>query len=243
VCSSDLKVRDAHSLYLEALAELGPVGLGLLVAALGIPGIAAIRARRRRLVPAGFAAYVAYVAHAGVDWDWEMTVVTLTALFCGAALLVAARDERTKPISTRFRAGGLAAAFVLAAFAFVGLVGNSALAASEEAARAGDVERAEAEARKAARWAPWSSAPWEQLAEVRFARGAAAAARASLRKAIEKDPRNWSLWYELALRSDTKAAQRVALARARRLNPLSPEIDQLRAALASARRRAARRRG
>jgi tetratricopeptide (TPR) repeat protein len=236
------KVRDAHSLYLETLAELGPVGLGLLVAALGIPALAAVKARRHRLVPAAFGAYVAYLVHAGVDWDWEMPVVTLIALFCGTALLVAARDERTKSISAPFRAVALVAVFVLAASVFVGLVGNSALAASEKAARAGELERAEAEARKAARWAPWSSEAWEQLAEVRFARGAAAAARASLRTAIAKDPRNWNLWYELALQSDTKAAQRVALARARRLNPLSPEIAQFQAARASAAREALRRR-
>ena len=45
------KVRDAHSLYLEVLAELGPLGLLLLVLALGAPVVAAVRARRHPLVP------------------------------------------------------------------------------------------------------------------------------------------------------------------------------------------------
>ena len=34
--------RDAHSLYLETLAELGPLGLALLLAALGLPLAAAV---------------------------------------------------------------------------------------------------------------------------------------------------------------------------------------------------------
>ena len=31
--------------------------------------------------------YVAFLFHAGVDWDWEMPAVTVAGLFCGAALL------------------------------------------------------------------------------------------------------------------------------------------------------------
>ena len=45
-------VRDAHSLYLEVLAELGPLGLALLVLALGVPLVGAFFARGHPLVPA-----------------------------------------------------------------------------------------------------------------------------------------------------------------------------------------------
>jgi hypothetical protein len=235
------KVIDAHSLYLETLAELGPVGLAFLLAGLGVPVLAAVAARRRALVPAAFAAYLAYLAHAAIDWDWELPGVTLAALFCGIALLVAARrDTKTSVVSGRLRAGALGAIVVLSSFAFVGVVGTSALAASERAATAGDLEKAEAEARKAARWAPWSSEPWKELAQVQLAQGDDAAARGSLRKAIAKDAGNWRLWYDLALQSESRSAQRRALARARSLNPLSPEIDRFRAALATARRQATR---
>src|SRR5207247_266185 len=64
------KVRDAHSLYLETLAELGVVGLLLLLVALAVPLSVAVRARRQPLVPALFGAYVAYPVHASLDWDW-----------------------------------------------------------------------------------------------------------------------------------------------------------------------------
>ena len=50
-------VRDAHNLYLETVAELGIVGLALLLVALGTPLVAAARARNRRLVATAAAAY------------------------------------------------------------------------------------------------------------------------------------------------------------------------------------------
>jgi hypothetical protein len=225
------KVKDAHSLYLETLAELGPVGLGLLVTALGIPFLAAVRARDRGLVPAALGAYSAYVVHAGVDWDWEMPAVTLAALFCGAAVLAASRGRvKTYVLSARFRIAGIVAAGVLGAWAFTGLIGNVALAASEDAATRVDRHTQEADARKASRWAPWSSAPWRLLGEAQLARGDLAAARENLRRAIDKDPRDWRLWYDLALAS-AGTAQRRALARALHLNPLEPELVQLRSEL------------
>ena len=49
--------RDAHSLYVETLAELGPLGLALLVGALGAPFLALRSARERPLVPALAGAY------------------------------------------------------------------------------------------------------------------------------------------------------------------------------------------
>ena len=83
-------VRDAHSLYLETAAELGVVGLALLLAALGTPLVAAARARDPKLVATSTAAYSTFLVHAGLDWDWEMPVTTLAGLACGAALLVSA---------------------------------------------------------------------------------------------------------------------------------------------------------
>ena len=84
--------QDAHSLYIETLAELGPVGLVLLLIVLGAP-LAALPRARSPAVPAAIGVYVAYLVHAGVDWDWEMPAVTLAALLCGAAVLAASRRE------------------------------------------------------------------------------------------------------------------------------------------------------
>jgi hypothetical protein len=82
--------RDAHSLYLETLAELGPIGLALLLAVLLIP-LLALRGGRDPLLATAAGAYVAFLVHAGVDWDWEIPAVTLAGLACGSAMLVARR--------------------------------------------------------------------------------------------------------------------------------------------------------
>jgi O-antigen ligase len=84
--------RDAHSVYLETLAELGPIGLALLLTALLIP-LLALRGGRDPLLATAAAAYVAFLVHAGVDWDWELPAVTLAGLACGSAMVVARRPD------------------------------------------------------------------------------------------------------------------------------------------------------
>jgi tetratricopeptide (TPR) repeat protein len=212
-------VRDAHNLYLEVLAELGPIGLALLGLALAVPFVPAVRARGHPLVPAAVAAYVAFLVHAAVDWDWELTAVTLVALAVGVALLAAGdADEPARPLGLTTRAVGAGAAIALSAVAFVGLVGASALAESERALDKGRYEKADSEARKASRWWRWSSEPWRVLGDTQAAAGDLPAARASYRKAIDKDGRDWLLWYRLSSVSDGAEA-RQALAEAARLNP------------------------
>jgi hypothetical protein len=77
-------VRDAHSLYLETAAELGLVGLLALAALIaGIVGAA----RRRHAPPAVVAALAAFALHAGLDWDWELPALGLTAVLLAARLL------------------------------------------------------------------------------------------------------------------------------------------------------------
>ncbi len=73
-------VINAHSLYLQAMAELGLPGLLLLLVLVGavILGLALrARGRRRTLYGALLAAAIVWALHAGVDWDWEMPVVTV----------------------------------------------------------------------------------------------------------------------------------------------------------------------
>jgi O-antigen ligase len=94
--------REAHSLYVESLAELGPFGLALVLGALAIP-LLALRRARGPLAATAAAGYVAFLVHAGVDWDWETPAVTLTGLFCGALLLVCARGEQTRALGPRHR--------------------------------------------------------------------------------------------------------------------------------------------
>ena len=82
-----LFVRDAHSLYVETLSELGPVGLALVLAVVALPLSGAFRRRGDPLVAVAGAGFAVFAVHAGLDWDWEMPVVTLAGLGCAAVLL------------------------------------------------------------------------------------------------------------------------------------------------------------
>src|SRR5207248_269363 len=55
--------RDAHNLYIETLAELGPIGLVLLVATLALPFLGLRGGRPDPLVAAAAAAYLAFLLH------------------------------------------------------------------------------------------------------------------------------------------------------------------------------------
>ena len=128
--TADAGALDAHNLYLETLAELGPVGLVLLLAFLAVPLTRArAAARTTPLGAAAVAAYAAFLVHALVDWDWEMPAVTASAVAVGASLLVATRRE-TGPLPDRVRLAAAALAVVLAVVALVGLASGAVPAAA-----------------------------------------------------------------------------------------------------------------
>ncbi|MGZ4334220.1 MAG: O-antigen ligase family protein [Gaiellaceae bacterium] len=223
------EAQNAHNLYLETLAELGPLGLALLLAAFAVPFLAAMRNRAGPGVTAAAGAFGAYVVHAAIDWDFQIPAVTLPALFCAAALCGAARRHReTKPMPAGVRlsaAVGLVALIVVA----VGMqVGNSSLANATAALDRGDVARAWQLADRARRWQPWSYEPWQLRGEARLAEGRPAAARADFEHGLARDRTNWSLWYDLA-QATRGAARTHALQTARRLNPRAVELASARA--------------
>ena len=154
--------------------------------------------------------------------------MTLPAVLCGVVLLLAGRrDDPPGTPALRRRLPALAAVIAVAVFAAVGLLGNVALHRAEKAVRAQQWAKAEREARAAQRWAPWSSQPLEWLGEAQVGVDEVAASQATLRGAIAKDPRDWTLWFDLALAAPHgSAAQLHALERALRLNPLSPEVRE-----------------
>ena len=220
---SPFAAKDAHELYLETLAELGPVGLALLLAALVPPLL--VLPRGRAAAGAG-AAYVAFLVHAALDWDWEVPAVTATALLAGAAVLAAARRAPEREPTTRARAVALAVLLPLAAVAAVANAGNRAASAVDDAIARDDPKAALAAAHRARRWAPWSTDAQRLEAEARLAAGENGRARAILLAALERDPGDWELWYDLALASEGGGRARAA-ARARALNPLAPELTGL----------------
>ncbi|HEY5396042.1 MAG TPA: O-antigen ligase family protein [Trebonia sp.] len=101
--------QDAHSLPLQTAAELGVIGLLMLAAFIAGVARAAYRAHQRAPVLAvgPIAVIVVYIAHAPLDWDWQMPAVTLVAIAAAGALLALA-DPRgaTGPARSRDGAPG-----------------------------------------------------------------------------------------------------------------------------------------
>ncbi len=216
---SGLDVQNAHNLYLETLAELGPVGLVLLLAAFVVPFVAARRVRGQPATTAGTAAFAAFAAHAAVDWDFQLVAVTLAALFCAASLLVAARpDASFVALGSVRRWSGAAVLATIGVLAIVVQVGNSALAQSRAALDRDDPGAAADLARRAERWQPWSFEPAQALGEAQLAAGRFAQSRTSLRHALELDRVDASVWLDLA-EASSGTARLHALAQARKLAP------------------------
>ena len=204
---------DAHSLYLETLAELGPIGLLLLVGALLIP----LRHALRDPTVAG--AYVALLVHAALDWDWELPGVMLCGLLCGAALVAKADGPQI-----RVRMPAIAAALAGAAAVFVLQVGNSAQSAASHALDDGNLSAATHDARRADDWQPWSTQPRLLLGEAQLAAGNVDVAARTFTALTRRDPGDWELWYQLAL-ATSGATRHDARARAIALNPRGPAVD------------------
>ncbi len=226
-------VRQAHSLPLQTLGELGLVGgFGLL---LFVGGILAGFARRVRaaqdsrldlgLTVAAGGMFLVWAVHTSVDWLHLIPGVTGIAL-CGAAVLVApwtralAGNERS-PL--RLAVIGACALVVLAGAV---LVGRATLA---DKYRADAQDLVQEDPKAAVEKAGESLALNDESLQAYYARASAYArvndyprARASLLEAARREPHDfvtWGLLGDLAVRRGDLAQASKAYRRASRLNP------------------------
>lgn len=231
-------VLDAHSLYLEAFAELGLVG-GLLVLALvgTLLGTGFLAWRdaggpRRELHAVLLAACLAFAVGAAIDWFWEIAAVG-AIFFAASGALVAARCgqlARARVASNgqgeRRRFGltvaGLAVAWI-AALALVGpLLVDREIDTSNAAAAEGNFASAVEHADTARSIEPWAATPYLQLGLLAEAQGDYATAADRLGQAIDREDDNWLLYYlraRIEHQGGDEAAARADIEAARRLNP------------------------
>jgi tetratricopeptide (TPR) repeat protein len=233
-----MAVHDAHSLYLEAFAELGALGgllvLGLFGSALWV-AFAAWRAAphpQREQCAALLAAMLAFATGAAFDWFWE--IAGLGAIFfLAAGVMVAVRCEQLTPAETlpsrrqSSRRYGLALAGVgvawIAAVALVGpLLVDREIKSSQSAAADGDFATAVSHADTARSIEPWAASPYVQLGLLAELQGDYPSAISNYTHAIDREDENWQ-WYYLRSKAEhaagAEAAARLDLEQARRLNP------------------------
>jgi hypothetical protein len=217
---------EGHSLYLETLGELGIVGLGLLLVALGAllwPLFARLGTVRRPLYAGLAAATLAWLVHAGIDWDWEMPAVSVWVFAVGGCALAASPNRVMRPAPIRWPWRVLVAVLCgLAALTPVTIaLSQDRLDRSEKALVADDCRTASSEARSSIAALGTRPEAYSIVAYCEVRAGRPASANRWMLAAHARDPRAWQYVYGLAV---MHAAQGLdphpGLRAARTLNPL-----------------------
>lgn len=222
-------VRNAHSLYLEELAELGLPGLVTLLCFVLGGVVLAIRARVGMRRPPDVAAAVAmcsaaivFCIHAGLDWMWQLTAVAALGL-AAIGVVLPARSERDprRRLAVPMRIGAVAACL---AAALIQVPGLASTARSREAAgeladgRVSDARTLDDDAVAAE---PWAATPYASRAAAEMRAGDLGAAMHDLDAATSREGDNWRLWLakaQVALAAGDEPGARGAFDRLRELD-------------------------
>ena len=219
----------AHSLYLEALGELGIVGLLLIGGAVLAAVAGAVRSAltlESGEIAAAAACGIAFFAAAAYDWIWQLAGVAVVGVgMLGVALGAIpatragawGRSDLLRPVLALVAVAAIIPQFVI-------LAAGSHLRNSQEAFDAGNAARARSEALAAKAIEPWAASPYLQLGLVSEAEGNLTSATHWMDEAIRRSRTDYNLWL-IAARIEAKQgdvrAARHDLAEARRLNPNS----------------------
>jgi O-antigen ligase len=244
-------VRNAHSLWIETLAEDGLVGAALIVAFfLAALGVGAVRTLRAAVEPrleltAAVAGVAAFCAAAAFDWVWQIGVMPMIAMVLAAVALVSpdgvaspATPARNPPGALEGRTAlgwarrlahpriALALAALPAMWAIaVPLATTVSVRRSQAAAARGNVRTALSDASAAQDLEPGAASPRLQRALLLEQLGNISGAETAIAAARAREPNNWRLWL-VSSRIETEADHPdLALddyRRAKDLNPTSP---------------------
>jgi O-Antigen ligase len=230
-------VRDAHSLYMETLGELGVIGFFLIVGFMGFALVAGTRrglqqnAERRWPYVAATASAAAFAVGAGIDWAWELTVLPVAFMVLAAGMLAPRRYAPASKRESWLARGVLIGLAVIALVAMVPpLLGATALRDSREAAASGDLPAALDDAERAHDLQPYAATPDLQRALVLELMGNYEEAVEPAREATQAAAQNWRTWLVLSrlqAEAGRPAASVAAYERARRLSPRSALFTQI----------------
>jgi hypothetical protein len=217
-------VVDAHSLYLQSLAELGVVGFALiLVVVLGILGGLASRVRGpdRALYAALFAMSLAWAVHQAFDWDWQMPVVTLGVLILAGLALARPRDGRVGlsglPAGRTLVALGW---LVLAVTPLLVSTSYARLQRSGEELKRGECTKAREEALSSLSLSAKRPQAYAIIGVCDLEQGFAQSAVPAMTQAATLEPESWEEQYWLAVaRAAAGIDPHAAIRRAIALNP------------------------
>jgi tetratricopeptide (TPR) repeat protein len=232
--------RDAHSVELEMLSELGVVGLVLFCLALLGAFAGAIRARK--LGPAAaslscgaLAAATYWLAHASIDWFWPYPAVTACAFALLGAAVAPSLPLRARDSRRSGRRPLIAAVVVFVVLLVPPLLSELLVERSFDTFRS-DTEQAYDDLELARDLNPLSDQPALSEGSIALALGQRERAIDAFEEAIRERPEEYAGHFFLALllsRDDPDEAK-AALAVVEELNPLEPRIDEIRARIEKA---------
>jgi hypothetical protein len=189
----------AHSLYLEALGELGIVGLLLIAAAVLTAVAGAIRSAielESGEVAAAAACGIAFFVAAAYDWVWQLAGIAIVGVgTLGIALgaipatraRVWGRSDVLRPVLALLAVAAIVPQFVV-------LSSGSHLRNSQAAFAAREPTKARSEALAAKAIEPWAATPYLELGFVAEAQGNFSTAAHWLDEAIDRSRRDYNLW-------------------------------------------------
>jgi hypothetical protein len=223
---------NAHSLYFQTMAELGIPGLALLL--LLIVGVlvglgARARGPRRSIYGALLAAGVVWALRAGVDWDWEMPVVTL-GFFAAAGAALSPHKGPYRPgwvpgYNSRMILGLLCLLTLVTPVLIIG--SQSRLDDAERALYASSCTKAGSSSLSSIGWLDVRPEPYEILGFCDIERGLPRLGLAAMQQAVRRDPGSWETYYTLAIAQGSAGIDpRPAAARALRMDPLEALTQQ-----------------
>ncbi len=220
-----LNVTDTHSLYLQSLAELGIVGLVLiLIVVLGVLGglAARIRGPARGLYAGLFAATLACAIHQAFDWDWQMPAVTLIVFILAGGALARPDDGQVGFRGLPFARTFVALGWVVLALA--PLLVSASYARLHDAAREldrGDCANAKHDAMSTLSLSAKRPQAYTVVGVCDLEQGFAQAAVPAMSEAAKLEPQSWedAFWVAVA-RAAAGEDPHAAIRRAIALNPL-----------------------
>jgi O-antigen ligase len=226
-------IRNAHSLYLETLAEAGLIGFALIASfLLVLLGAGVGRSLRapplaRVSLAAATATVAAFCASAAYDWMWQLACAPVAAVLLGGAIVSYRSPERSSGARTKWVTLGVLSGAAVAAMLAIAIPFSmtSAIRSSQAAAAGGNLNTALSDALTAQRLEPDAATPRLQRALVFEQAHDYRAARTAIAEAATREPTNWRIWLVRARIDAESGHARAAVRdyrRAHALDPLSP---------------------
>lgn len=226
-------VVNAHSLYVEVMGELGVVGAVLIILVMLTFLIGAARrllGDERHAFAAFFALALAWMIHAGIDWDWQMPAITIWLFALGGVALARPLTLSERSALAVGRLPRIVAAICIGVLTITPVLVSLSQVRLEKAITAFDANecppaiQASLDSLSALSVRP---EPFEIIGycDIRF--GEDRLSQEAMESAVSRDPGNWEMHYGLAMIEAIRGRDPMPqLREASRLNPLEPLVRQ-----------------